>query len=116
MSLKDAIKKFTDGIVDLSNLEVTTYTGKLEQLVDATTGQLKWDECKPSNGKLVLVAATLIRPNLNTVNFRAGDAEQSDLKALLELHTAAVESARNGRMALLKMFAGHLAPRIGAGD
>lgn len=105
MSLKDAIKKLTDGIVDLSNLEVTTYTGKLEQVVDATTGQIKWDEFKPTNGKLVLAAATLIRPNLNTVNFRASETE-GDLKGLLELHTAAVDSARNGRMAIVKMFSG----------
>mgnify|MGYP000848289663 FL=1 len=41
MSLKDALKKFTDSIADLSNLEITTYTGKLEQVVDATTGQIK---------------------------------------------------------------------------
>lgn len=108
MSLKDAIKQFTDSVSDLTNLEVTTYTGKLEQAVDANTGQLKWDEFKPTNGKLVLVAATLIRPNLQTVNFRASDVEAADLKALGELHTAAVESAQNGRNALLKMFAGLL--------
>ncbi len=107
MSLKDAIKKFTDSIVDLSNLEIITYTGKLEQVVDATTGQLKWNELKPSNGKLVLAAATLVWPNLNTVNFRASDSEAGDFKALIELHTAAVDSARNGRMALVKMFSGH---------
>jgi hypothetical protein len=111
MSLKEALQKFTDGIVDLTNLEVTTYTGKLEQAVDATTGQLNWDEFKPSSGKLVLAAATLVRPNLNTVNFRAAEVEQGDLQTLLALHTAAVESARNGRMALLKMFAG-LVPSI----
>lgn len=111
MSLKEALQKFTDGIVDLTNLEVTTYTGKLEQAVDATTGQINWDEFKPSSGKLVLAAATLVRPNLNTVNFRAAEVEQGDLQTLLELHTAAVESARNGRMALLKMFAG-LVPSI----
>ena len=108
MSLKDAIKKFTDSIVDLSNLEVTTYTGKLEQVVDPTTGHIKWDECKPSSGKLVLVAATLVRPNLSTINFRASDAEPSDVKALIELHIAALDSASNGRAALVKMFQGLL--------
>ena len=104
MSLKDAVKKFADSIVDLTNLEVTTYTGKLEQAVDATSGQIKWDEFKPNNGKLVLAAATLVKGNLNTVNFRAAELEQGDLKAILDLHMAAVDSARAGRAALVKMF------------
>src|SRR5579883_3033343 len=106
MSLKDVITKFTDSIKDLTNLEVTTYTGQLEQVIDAQTGQIKWDDFKPSNGKLVLAAATLIRPNLDTVNFRAAALDQGDLQALLNLHTAAVESAQNGRLALTKMVTG----------
>lgn len=106
MSLKDAIIKFTDSIKDLSNLEVTTYSGKLEQLVDPNTGQIRWDEFKPTNGKLVLVAATLIRADLDMVNFRAEALDQGDLKALTDLHMAAVESAQNGRLALARMCAG----------
>ena len=76
MSLKDAIKKFTDSVSDPDQPEVTTYSGKLEQVIDAGTGQLKWDSFKPNNSKLTLVAATLIRPNMNTVNFRAEALEQ----------------------------------------
>lgn len=113
MSLKDAIKKFTDSVMDLTNLEVTTYTGRIEQVVDPTSGQIKWDELRPNNGKLVLAAATLIRPNLNTVNFRSSESEQGDFKALLELHMAAVDSARNGRAALVKIFAGLLPIHLG---
>ena len=113
MSLKDAIKKFTDSVMDLTNLEVTTYTGKIEQVIDATSGQIRWDEFKPNSGKLVLVAATLIRPNLNTVNFRASDSEQGDFKSLIELHMAAVDSARNGRAALVKIFSGLLPTHLG---
>jgi len=40
------------------------------------------------------------------VNFRAQEIEHGDQKALLDLHTAAVDSARTGRMALLKLFSG----------
>jgi hypothetical protein len=112
MSLKEVVAKYTESIKDLTNLEVTTYTGKLEQVIDSATGQLKWDEFKPGSGKLVLVAATLIRPNHATVNYRAGALEAGDLKALTELHQAAVESAQNGRLALAKLFAG-LVPSIG---
>jgi hypothetical protein len=106
MSLKEAIKKFTESVTDLTNLEITTYTDKLEQVVDATTGQIKWDEFKPTNGKLVLTAATLVRPNFNTVNFRAAEVLSGDLRSLIDLHIAAVASARNGRMALVKMVSG----------
>lgn len=106
MSAKDFIQKFIDGISDTVNLEVYTYTGKLEQAVDAETGEIQWDSFKPTSGELVLVAATLVRPNLHTVNYRAEKLEQGDLAALTELHMAAVESARNGRLALVKMLAG----------
>lgn len=108
MSLKDAVKKFTESIGDLTNLEVTTYTGKAEEIFDAKSGEIRWDEFKPTSGKLVLVAATLVRPNLNTVNFRAGEVDQGDLKALIDLHMAAVASARDGRIAFVKMFSGLL--------
>lgn len=104
MSVRDALKRLSDSVIDLSNLEVTTYTGKLDQAIDASTGQIKWDEFHPASGKLTLVAATLVRPNLNTVNFRASDVLGADNRVLLELHNAAVDSARNGRMALLRMF------------
>jgi len=106
MSLKDALKKFTESIADLTDLEVVTYTGKLEQVVDAATGKIRWDEFKPTNGKLVLAAATLVRPNFNTINFRAEEAQPGDLKAVIDLHMAAVASARNGRLALVKLFIG----------
>jgi hypothetical protein len=112
MGLKEAIHKFTESITELTDLEVLTYTGKLEQVVDATTGKIKWDELKPTSGKLVLAAATLVRPNFNTVNFQAEEAQPGDLKAVIDLHIGAVASARNGRMALVKMFSG-LIPKLG---
>jgi hypothetical protein len=108
MSLKDAIHRFVDGVSDLTNLEVTTYSGKLEQVIDGKTGQLRWEEFRPGNGQLVLVAATLVRPNHSTVNYRASELEPANLKALTELHAAAVETAQNGRMAMVKMFLGLL--------
>lgn len=113
MSLRDAIQKFTDSIQDLTNLEVTTYTGKLEQLADPATGQIRWDELKPGSGKLVLAAATLVRPNASTVNFRATQIEAGDVAAILELHAAAVDSARSGRLALVKLFSGLVPARAG---
>lgn len=115
MSLKDAIKKFTDSVSDLSSLEVLTYTGKIEQLVNPSTGQISWEEFKPTSGKLTLVAATLIRADQDMINFRASDVEQGDLKALLELHATALESAQNGRLALVKMFSSLIPTPAGSG-
>jgi hypothetical protein len=108
VSLKDAVTKFTESVTDLTNLEVTTYTGRLEEAIDANTGQIKWNEFKPGSGKLVLVAATLVRPNLDTVNFRAAELDHGDLPGLFQLHVAAVESAQNGRLAMAKLLTGLL--------
>ena len=60
MSAKETLHKFLDSVTDLTSLEVTTYTGKLSQVIDAGTGKLQWDAFRP-DGALVLVAATLIR-------------------------------------------------------
>lgn len=106
MSAKEAVREFFDAISDLTSLEVTTYTGTLAEAVDAETGQIQWDSFKPTEGKLVLAAATLIRPNLHTVNFQAESLEKGDLEALQKLHMAAVESAQKNRLALAKMLAG----------
>lgn len=105
MSFKDAIAKFTDEVKDLSTLQVTTYTGSLEQVI-GEGGEIKWDAFHPTNGKLVLAAATLIKADFDTVNFRSGDASLDNRADLLALHQAAVESAQSGRLALVKMFAG----------
>jgi hypothetical protein len=104
MSAKDTIHQFLESVSDLSSLEVTTYTGKLAQAIDKNTGKIHWDAFRPDNGELVLVAATLVRPNLHTVNFRAEGFARGDLEALTELHGAAVESAQQGRVALTKML------------
>ena len=64
MSFKDVISKFTDSVKDVTSLQITTYTGTLEQVVNAQTGQIQWDQFKPTAGKLVLVAATMIQPGM----------------------------------------------------
>jgi hypothetical protein len=103
MSAKETLHKFLESVTDLTSLEVTTYTGKLSQVIDAGTGKLQWDAFRP-DGALVLVAATLIRPNLHTVNFRAEGLDRGELEALTALHRAAVESAQGGRLALARML------------
>lgn len=107
MSLSDAINKFAAKIEDLTTLEVTTYTGTLSQaLTDG--GEIDWDKFKPSSGELLMVAATRISADFDTVNFRAQMATNDQLKDLLLVHQAAVETAQNGRLGLLKMFTNKL--------
>ena len=38
MSAKETLHKFLDSVTDLTSLEVTTYTGKLSQVIDALFG------------------------------------------------------------------------------
>ncbi|MEZ4384710.1 MAG: hypothetical protein R3A79_25500 [Nannocystaceae bacterium] len=107
MGLKEAVNKFTDSVKDLSTLRVTTYTGSLEQAI-TEAGEINWDAFKPTNGKLVLAAATQIDADYDTTNFQSSDAAIANLDELLELHKAAIESALGGRTALVKMFTGLL--------
>jgi hypothetical protein len=104
MGLKEAVTKFVEKVEDLATLEVITYTGTLEQAVDPQTGAINWSAFKPSSGSLTMIAATRIQADYDTVNFRASGATSDE--DLLRLHQAACESAQNGRLALVKMFAG----------
>jgi len=107
MSLKEVVGQFTDSIKDLSSLEVLTYTGSLEQVI-TESGEIDWASFKPTGGKVVLAAATRVSADYDTVNFRSGDPDLGNLSELLELHSAAIESAQNGRLAIVKMFSGLL--------
>jgi hypothetical protein len=106
MGLKEAVNNFAEKIEDLSSLEVLTYTGTLEQAIDPKTGAIDWDAFKPTRGALVLAAATRVSADQDTINFRASDAGRAGFTELLALHQAAVESAQNGRVALLRLFRG----------
>ncbi len=106
MGIRDAIKKFSDEIQDLSTLTVTTYTGTLSQVIDSDSGEIDWDKFKPSSGELTMVAATRISADYDTVNFRAALAGIDNLDDLLQLHRMAVETAQNGRAGLVKLLTG----------
>ncbi len=103
MSLKSALNELSNAVKDLATLEVSTYTGTLEQAVDPQTGELNWDAFKPK-GDLTLVASTRVNADYDTVNFRASDTDGEKLQELLQLHKTAVESAQNGRLAIINMF------------
>jgi len=108
MGLKDALKKFSDEVKDLSTLTVTTYTGTLTQAIDAETGEINWDKFRPDSGELKMIAATQIKADYDTVNFRAAAAEGDNVAEMILVHQAAVETAQNGRASLLKLLSGTL--------
>lgn len=108
MGFEHAIKAFIEAVDDLATLEITTYTGTLAQAVDAETGDIDWSRFTPTSSELLLVAATRVDADMDTVNFRANHEGIDDLEGLYELHQAAVESAQAGRAALLQMFQGML--------
>ena len=101
MSLKNALDKIKDGIEDLVNIEVLTFSGTLEGHIEAD--KIQWDLFKPAGGTVKLVAATRIGPDFDTVNFRTEDADilTDDLVAL---HRASTEAALSGRASLIKLF------------
>lgn len=113
MKAKEAAEQFFNSITDLTSLEVLTYTGQLEQVVDKETGQIDWEAFKPTQGELVLALATRVRPNFHTVNYRAEKLDPADMEALSKLHFAAVESAQNGRNALAKMMMSLVGVNVG---
>lgn len=112
MRAKQAVEEFLDSVSDLTSLEVLTYTGRLEQVVDAKTGKIDWEAFKPTEGTLVLALATMVRPNLHTINYRADKLDSADMEALSKLHFAAVDSAQSSRLAFAKMLMA-LAPSVG---
>lgn len=113
MGLKEAVANFAAKIEDLSTLEVLTYTGKLEHVLDPTTGEIDWKHFKPSSGALTLAAATRVHADQDIINFRASGVAGEDWQELVALHKAAVESAQAGRVALLSVFRGALDPGAG---
>jgi len=108
MGLQDALKKFSDEVKDLATLTVTTYTGSLSQAVNAETGEIDWDKFRPDSGELQMVAATQIKADYDTVNFRAASAGGDNVAEMILVHQAAVETAQNGRASLLKLLSGTL--------
>ncbi len=102
--LRKALRDLGEAIEDLTSLEVYTYTGTLTE--DLISGQsLNWDEFKPG-GKLTLAAATRINADFDTINFQANNQDIDNLQALTKVHEAAVETAQNGRLAIINAFKG----------
>lgn len=106
MSIKNAFKKLKEGIEDLSELEVQTYTGTVsatinEQAKDNIIDWVQLFKDAEAEGKVVLAAATKIKADGDTYNFIT-DAEVPT--SVLEAHQTAVEAGNQVRENIIDLF------------
>lgn len=100
-----AIQKLADGIVDIAEMRVQTFTGKLTAQIDAAGGTIEdWnallDKAK-TTGEVSLAMDTSMKIDGDTLLFIA-DGLSADVKAM---HTNAVEGARAYRSGIIEAFA-----------
>lgn len=100
-----AIKKLKDGIVDLAQMRVQTFTGNLTATIDAEGGSIAdWeallDKAKNS-GEVRLAMDTAMEIDGDTVLFIA-DGLAPDIT---DAHVDAVEGAREYRAGMIDAFA-----------
>ncbi len=106
--MANVFKKLGEGIADLSQLHVQTFTGSLSAVVDPDSGSLiAWDQLideAKNAGTVTLVAATRVNFDGDTALFIAEDAPTS----LLAIHQEAVLAAQDVRQGLAEAFRGAL--------
>ena len=98
-------KKLGEGVADLSELNVNTFTGGIGGVVDkASEGSvLDWDKLladAKASGKVKLVAAVKIKFDGDSDSYYANDIA----KDMLDAHLAAVEAGQKIRAGLVEMF------------
>ncbi|MHC4519725.1 MAG: hypothetical protein ACYTAS_14140 [Planctomycetota bacterium] len=98
-------KKLKDGIADLSELSVNTFTGDLKAHIDDASGSsiIKWDELLKSaktEGDISLVAAARYKFDGDSDSFYMRNAPAD----LLAAHKQAVEAGQKVREGLINMF------------
>jgi hypothetical protein len=100
-----AIKKLADGIVDIANMRVQTFTGTLTAQIDGAQGNIQdWNlllEQAKNKGEVSLAMDTSMDIDGDTLLFIA-DGLSADVKAM---HTNAVEGARAYRSGIVEAFA-----------
>lgn len=103
-------KKLEEGIVDLSELSVQTFTGTLKSVVNDTTttkGVVDWEKLMAeakSSGDVILVASTKIELDGDASTYYESDAPTNLIKA----HNETVTAAQTYRQGLLSLFKAEL--------
>ena len=99
-------QKLKDGIADLSELNVQTFSGDISSVIDTTTSGtvLDWakliKDASKATGKVKLVASANIKFDGDSDTFFADDIPPDMLKA----HLTAIEAGQKVREGLLAMF------------
>jgi len=98
-------KKLGEGIADLSELNVQTFTGDLTSVIDKpdTDSVIDWTKLlkeAKTTGKVKLVASAKIKFDGDSDTFFAEDIPSD----MLEAHLVAVEAGQKVREGLLNMF------------
>lgn len=98
-------KKLGEGIADLSELNVQTFSGDITSVIDKTNGGSVIDWTKllkdaRTSGKVRLVASAKIKFDGDSDTFFAEDIAPD----MLDAHLVAVEAGQKVREGLLSMF------------
>jgi len=100
-----AIKKLGEGVVDILNMRVQTYTGTLKAQIESANGSVQdWGqllENAKTAGEVSLAMDTSMDIDGDTTQFIA-DGLAEDIK---QAHVDAVEGAREYRAGIIEAFA-----------
>jgi hypothetical protein len=101
MSFQDAFKSIGDGIGDLSELSVRTFTGTITaNAANASIEKILGAGAAAANLKVVALTSMKIDGDID--QFISSDVDLKD--SLLTAHSSAVQAAQRSRQAIVDMF------------
>lgn len=113
---KEALENLANGVEDLTSLEVFTYTGEVNAVLNKEGDGIAWDELfsksKANEGTLQLVAATRVQFDGDTQNFQTS-GNVARLTEMLQVHEQSVNNSRLARQSLVQFFSGNLLNLVG---
>ena len=104
MSLKDALNALKTAACDLTSLEVQTYVGEIDVVIDGVTGTTDFEASlkkAKKNGKIVLTLVTKLHLDGDGINLVPSSAPADYVQAA---HSAALKSGHDVRQGLIALF------------
>jgi hypothetical protein len=106
-TFKEALQGLANATADLSSLQVYTYSGDVNAVLNSDGNGIAWDQLftksKVTNGTLKLVAATKVQFDGDTYNFQTSE-KLDGLDTLLQIHEQSVQNSRMARQSLIQFF------------
>ena len=116
-TFKEALSTLADATVNLTSLEVFTYTGDVNAALNEQGDGIAWDKLfeksKVTDGTLKLVAATRVEFDGDTQNFQTSE-KLDRLDELLRVHEQSVNNSRMARQALIQFFTDGMKSLVGS--